>query len=401
MKTHDTWPAPDMRLVSDDRAPPPALDDDALPAGWEAWIAAEAEARACPRDYVAAGLIGAASAWIGNARRIAATNDWIEPAHLWFALVGAPSTGKTPALRPMIDVSRKLERAAEPAWCKALAIYERDAEVVQAVDKTWREAVRTAANDGIAPPDRPAGADKAERPPRPRVVTMDASTEELQHILAECPRGLLHVRDELAGWLGGFDRYGGKGADRAFYLECWNGGSYVCDRVRYHDTPVRIEHASLAIIGGMVPDRLREVLAGADDGLLERLLFVWPEPVPIGALRERGATDAAEHRIALYEAARKLHALELGADDVGRPAPRALRLDGAAHGLFDEQRQEAMRRSRAGSGLAAGWQGKNPGRTLRLALDFELLSWAARDDSTAEPASVSVDAVVRLDLPFV
>ena len=45
--------------------------------------------------------------------------------------------------------------------------------------------------------------------------------------------------------------------------------------------------------------------------------------------------------------------------------------------------------------------GKNPGRTLRLALDFELLSWAARDDSTAEPASVSVDAVVRLDLPFV
>jgi hypothetical protein len=224
---------------------------------------------------------------------------------------------------------------------------------------------------------------------------MDTSTEELQHILAECPRGLLHVRDELAGWLGGFDRYGGKGADRAFYLECWNGGSYVCDRVRYHDTPVRIEHASLAIIGGMVPDRLREVLAGADDGLLERFLFVWPEPAPIAALRERGATDVAEHRSALYEAARKLHALELGADDVGRPAPRALRLDGAAHGLFDEQRQEAMRRSRAASGLAAGWHGKNPGRTLRLALDFELLSWAARDDGAAEPANLSVDAVVR------
>ena len=30
----DTWPEPDMRLVEDDRSPAPALDDDALPAGW-------------------------------------------------------------------------------------------------------------------------------------------------------------------------------------------------------------------------------------------------------------------------------------------------------------------------------------------------------------------------------
>jgi hypothetical protein len=109
-----------MRLVNDDRAPAPALEDDVLPAGWGTWIAAEAEARGGPRDYVAAGLIGAASAWIGNARRIAATADWTEPAHVWMALIGAPSAGKTPALRPMIDVSRELERDAEPHGAKRL-----------------------------------------------------------------------------------------------------------------------------------------------------------------------------------------------------------------------------------------------------------------------------------------
>lgn len=48
MTTRDTWPTLDMRLVDDDRAPPPALEDDALPASWGAWIAAEAVARACP-----------------------------------------------------------------------------------------------------------------------------------------------------------------------------------------------------------------------------------------------------------------------------------------------------------------------------------------------------------------
>ena len=76
-------------------------------------------------------------------------------------------------------------------------------------------------------------------------------------------------------------------------------------------------------------------------------------------------------------------------------APRALRLDADALTLFDEQRQEAMRRARASSGLTAGWHGKNPGRLARLALVFEYLAWAARDDGTAEPASVSADAVAR------
>jgi hypothetical protein len=280
----DPWPTPDMGLITDDRPSAPALDNDALPAGWAAWITAEAAARACPRDYVAAALIGAASGWIGNSRRIAATSDWNEPVHLWFALIGAPSTGKTPALRPMIETSRKLERDAEPAWRNALARYECEAEAANAAEKAWREQVAKAAKRKVSPPDRPIAAQAPSKPPRPRVVTMDTSTDELQRLLADNPRGLLHVRDELAGWLGSFDRYGGNGADRGFYLECWNGSPYVCDRVKFDGVPLRIEHASLSIIGGMVPDRLREALAEADDGLPARFIFMWPEPVPIAPL---------------------------------------------------------------------------------------------------------------------
>ena len=407
MTTRDTWPTLDMRLVDDDRAPPPALEDDALPASWGAWIAAEAVARACPRDYIAAGLIGAASGWINNARRIAPTADWTEATHLWFAVIGPPSTGKTPALEPMIKASGKLERGDEPAWRMALAKYERDAEAARAVEETWRDEVRKAAKEKNATkdrgdtkketvlPDRPAAAEAPKKPPRPRVVTMDTSTEELQRLLADNPRGLLHVRDELAGWLGGFDRYGGNGGDRGFYLECWNGGAYVSDRVKFNGVPLRIEHTSLAIVGGMVPDRLREALAAADDGLPERFIFIWPDPAPIAPLCERGDTDAAQRRNTLDTAATRLHALKMGADDQGDPTPIALQLDRDAFRLFDEQRQEAMWRARAASGLAAGWHGKNPGRLVRLALVFEHLAWAACDDGTTEPASVSADAVAR------
>jgi hypothetical protein len=158
---------------------------------------------------------------------------------------------------------------------------------------------------------------------------------------------------------------------------------------------LRIEHASLAIIGGIVPDRLREALAGADDGLPARFIYVWPEPTPIGPLREGGDADAAKRRAMLENAACRLRPLNMGANDHGQSTPIALRLDSDAFRLFDEQRQEAMREAQSASGLTAGWHGKNPGRLARLALVFEHLAWAALDDGTPEPANVSADAVVR------
>jgi hypothetical protein len=383
-----------MRIIEDDRAPSPTLDDDALPSGWADYITTEAKARACPRDYAAAGLICMASAMVGNSRRVMATADWTEPAHLWFALIGGPSTGKTPALQPMIEVCRVIERDAEPTWREALAAYERDKEAADVRDKEWRDEVRRAATGETALPDRPADATAPDRPPRPRVTVMNTSTEELMNILAENPRGLFYIRDELAGWFGEFDRYGGKGADRAFYLECWNGGAYVCDRVK-HDEPVRIERCSLAIIGGMVPDRLREALADADDGLAARLIYLWPAPEPIAPICNCGDEDATARRNVLLRSARRLRALAMATDAHGMPAPRPLSLDDDAHKLFEEVRQDAMARARSACGLAAGWHGKNPGRALRLALVFELLAWAVCNDDVAEPKCVSADAMAR------
>jgi hypothetical protein len=388
-----TWPEPDMRLVEDDRAPAPVLEDDALPAGWGDWVTAEAEARGCPRDYVAAGLIVGASAWIGNARHAGATVTWSEPPHLWVALIGQPSTGKTPALRPIVEAARAMERDAEPQWEAASAEHDARAEAARTVQEQWQSEVRAAVKRDEAPPARPAGADAPPPPPRPRVVAMDATTEELCRLLAEQPRGLLYMRDELAGWLGNHDRYGGHGGDRAFYLEAWNGGAYVADRVKNHGAPVRIARTALAIIGGMQPDRLREALAGADDGLAARLTYVWPDPAPITVLTREGSSDALARRDRLRVAARRLYGLAMDSERSGEAAPRIMRLDRDAFALFDELRREAMARARSSRGLAAGWHGKTPGRALRLALVYELLAWAGGDG--IEPLVVSADAMAR------
>jgi hypothetical protein len=388
----DTWPDPEMGIIEDDRAPAPMLENDALPAGWAGWISDEGAARGCPPDYIAAGLIAAASAWTGNARQVAATATWSEAPQVWVASIGAPSTGKSPSLRPFVEAMRAIEREAEPAWREACAQHAALVEGARAIEESWRDSVRAAAKQGVAPPDRPPGVDVPPAPPMARLMAMDATTEELQHLLAGQPRGLLYMRDELAGWLGNHDRYGGHGADRAFYIEAWNGGVYVADRVKHRGQPVRIERTSLAILGGMQPDRLRDVLAGADDGLTARFIYVWPEPAPIAPLKIHDPKAGARYN-RLLSAARRLYGLAMDRDPGGQPAPRMLTLDTSALTLFDELRCEAMKRARLSRGLAAGWHGKTPGRVLRLALGYELLRWAGGDDP--EPSAVSGDAMAR------
>jgi hypothetical protein len=85
----------------------------------------------------------------------------------------------------------------------------------------------------------------------------------------------------------------------------------------------------------------------------------------------------------------------MGADEHNAPAPHALPFDPDAFKLFDKLRIDAMTKARKLTGLAAEWHGKNPGRTLRLAVVFELLAWAGRGGAEPEPLRVSNDAVCR------
>src|SRR3954464_6542630 len=136
-----------------------------------------------------------------------------------------------------------------------------------------------------------AEAESPEAPVRPRVRVADATGEVLGAPAAALPRGLLLVRDELSGWLGGFDKYGGGGADRAFAIEMYGGRSYVVGRVK-HPQPIRIPHLSIGVLGGVQPDKLSAIIEGPDDGLASRLLWVWPDAIPAFTLAREVADDA-------------------------------------------------------------------------------------------------------------
>ncbi len=149
-------------------------------------------------------------------------------------------------------------------------------ESADAQREIWKERLKEAAKKGDILPMMPASAEPPIEPTRPRIRVADATIEKLGALAAALPRGLLLVRDELAGWLGAFDRYGGGGSDRAFAIEMYGGRSYVVDRMRSSE-PLQIRHLSIGVLGGVQPDKLPAIIAGPDDGLAARFLWSWPD----------------------------------------------------------------------------------------------------------------------------
>lgn len=107
----------------------------------------------------------------------------------------------------------------------------------------WKSEVRTAVKGGRPPPDMPADADDPEPPQRRRLFSTEPTIEKAARLVHGNSRGLLLARDELAGWIGGMDRYSrGDGGDRAFWLQAHGGRHWTPDRIKDGERAVIIPH---------------------------------------------------------------------------------------------------------------------------------------------------------------
>jgi putative DNA primase/helicase len=217
---------------------------------------------------------------------------------------------------------------------------------------------------------------------------VDTTTEKIARILGENPGGLICFRDELAGLLGGFDRYGGNGTDRAFWIESHGGRPHRYERVSLDNT-IDIPFCAVSLIGGIQPDRLNSLLlSGDDDGLASRMIFAWPDPVPPKRPKQtvtNGDLEAALQRLA---------DLRFDHRD-GNEHPRTIFLEPDAADEFQSWWERVQWDAKMNAvGRLAGAVGKLDGIALRLAMVIEFLDWAW-GKSVCEPTSISVRSVVN------
>ena len=137
--------------------------------------------------------------------KIMSNGSWWASPRLWVLLAGDPSRKKTPAINAALHELETVQGEAYEAWEKAVVDH------------------------------KAAGLPENEEPPKPpRHVIGDITIEKLGEILSRQARGLLVKRDELSGWIGSMERYAGRSggaADRAFWLQAYDGGRYTVDRI--------------------------------------------------------------------------------------------------------------------------------------------------------------------------
>jgi hypothetical protein len=380
------WPDPDLGVLKQGRRDAPPFPNKTLGGFWGEWVAAAAEGANAPIDYCAMPLLAVAATLVGNARAISPWDGWREASVLWCGVVGDPSSNKSPGLAPVLDLVRGIEDQIGDGFDDIHRRWETEREMAKANLDQWKFEVKEAAKSGRAPPLMPPGAIEPVEPVRPRVMVNDTTPEKLGELCAAHPKGLTFFRDELAGWFGAFDRYSGSGAERALWLEAYQGNSYTIDRVK-SERAIRIPHFAIGVLGGIQPERLVDLLEGPDDGLTSRFTWSWPEPIP----PKRPAQTA--DRAAAVKALMRLAQLKLGADDFGNPQPRVLRLDADAADVFHQWRQEHAAESRDLAGALASAWGKAPGHLLRLALVLEHIWWCGNGEGVEAPNSISRAAV--------
>ena len=241
--------------------------------------------------------------------------SWTEPAIIWGAIIARSGTLKSPALA---EATRSLRRTE----ADAIDAERQRRDEYKAALQQWQDASRGERGDRPAEPE-----------PAPRLIVSDVTVEALALRLSHSPGGLLLFRDELAGWIRGFDQYkGGKGADAQAWLEMHRAGNIIVDR-RSGDT-LSVRRAAVSIIGTVQPEVLRDALRGDNiaNGLAARLLFVMPPERP---KRWSDADVAAGDRIEFGGLLEELRDLAFAPNSTQYdPRPVDLLLSPEAHEAF-------------------------------------------------------------------
>jgi hypothetical protein len=350
-----------------------------LPEPVRGFVVEGARAIGCDTSFVALPVLAALAAAIGNTRRLMLKRGWTEPPIVWAAIVGESGTTKSPAIELALGAIRKRQRDAMKRHAEAMKRHDAAELIYKRALAKWN----TAKSDD--PPAKPVP------PVASRYWTDDATTEALAVLLQQNPRGLLLARDELAGWLGSFDRYAsGKGGDVAKWLEMFGGRPIMVDRKM--GGVLNVPSAAVSVVGGIQPETLRRVLGQEhrDNGLAARLLLAWP---PRRAKRWTEVEVDANTEAAVAAVFERLFALTPVPDDAGEDRPGLVSLDADAKAawvaFFDRHNQAQADLS---GDESAAWS-KLEGYAARLALVVHLTRCAANDDTIRGPARVDATSV--------
>ena len=247
-------PFPEVRMsaLGHSQLQPFPLDQMPPPFGEIAVKAAES-IRTHP-DLLAVSMLAVLGAAVGRSRTVKIRPGWISWPSVWYGLVSPVGFGKSPSIS---FAEREMKRI--------------DAALVaqsQAALDSWVNGCDSMGKGEVKPP----------KPPMLRVRLRSATLAALIESHRQNELGILYSPDELTGWLTGMGEFSkGGNSDRANWLSARTGGDLSQDRISggLRHVPV----SAITIVAGLPPSMLGEFIGGPGDGLVERLMFAYPDHI--------------------------------------------------------------------------------------------------------------------------
>jgi hypothetical protein len=232
---------------------------EVLPSVLRDFVGEASESVDCDAAFAALPALTLVGAAAGASVAVSPKRRFREVPALWACTVGDSGTGKSPGMAPAADVAFAIDKQLKSQFDAKYAQYECDLA-------QWK--------------DDPEENDRPLKPCREYFAVVDATIERLAEMLGGSRRGLMLVRDELAGWFGSFVRYKSKGGtDVPNWLSMFDAGPIRVHRRTGEPRDIETDRGFVAVLGGIQPDILRQMLSDpgyVSSGLAARIVFSAP-----------------------------------------------------------------------------------------------------------------------------
>lgn len=319
----DAWADP--KPINHTLPPVTSITKDMLPKPLYDYAINTAERLGVPIEFIAVPLVVALGSVIGTKVAIMPKryDNWDIVPNLWGAIIGKPSSKKSPSITEAMKPIDNLVSKARADYELNKQEHETQKLINDSKAKIAEKELKKLADTLASQTDNDDSTDKVtdddlrqkatfiadskkqdESIPIPRRhMVGNITMEKLGEIENQNNNGVLQFRDELSGFLSSLEK-DSEQEQRAFYLSGFNGtGSEMVDRIGRGS--LFIENHCLSVMGGIQPDKLEMYLEQTmrglgNDGLMQRFqMMVYPDPLP--RRKEKDIAVNKESRDAVYE----------------------------------------------------------------------------------------------------
>jgi len=232
----------------------PKFPLDLIPKPFNEYIQKVADSLDCPVDYPAMAMLVAWSGVVGLKQELIVKPKYIETACIWAAIVGSPSTKKTPSMKLCTDFLNDIEAKEWDRFQREMANYE-DLEKLNQAKGEKKPVLKT-------------------------LIVGDATREKASELMRDNPDGLICIYDELSFWINALDAYKTRGGtDSKFWLSVWS--SALLKVQRKMGSSYTLKRPFFSLLGNLLPEYLKKLYDSSSgfigDGMCARFLFVYPD----------------------------------------------------------------------------------------------------------------------------